>query len=55
MTDRDHAAGRTGMGTVMGSKNLKAIVIKADKRKAAFRARANQRRTEGSTRVGIYA
>jgi aldehyde:ferredoxin oxidoreductase len=29
------------MGTVMGSKNLKAIVIKADKRKAAFRARAN--------------
>ena len=27
MTDRDHAAGRTGMGTVMGSKNLKAIVI----------------------------
>jgi len=41
MTDKDHAAGRTGMGTVMGSKNLKAIVIKADKRKAAFRARAN--------------
>jgi len=28
MTDRDHAAGRTGMGTVMGSKNLKAVVIK---------------------------
>jgi aldehyde:ferredoxin oxidoreductase len=27
MTDRDHAAGRTGMGTVMGSKNLKAIVL----------------------------
>jgi len=41
ITDKDHAAGRTGMGTVMGSKNLKAIVIKADKRKAAFRARAN--------------
>jgi len=33
MTDRDHAAGRTGMGTVMGSKNLKAIVIKGQKRK----------------------
>jgi aldehyde:ferredoxin oxidoreductase len=31
MTDRDHAAGRTGMGTMMGSKNLKAIVIKAQK------------------------
>ncbi|MBC8247628.1 MAG: aldehyde ferredoxin oxidoreductase family protein [Deltaproteobacteria bacterium] len=28
MSDRDHAAGRTGMGTVMGSKNLKTIVIK---------------------------
>jgi aldehyde:ferredoxin oxidoreductase len=28
VTDHDHAAGRTGMGTVMGSKNLKAIVIK---------------------------
>jgi aldehyde:ferredoxin oxidoreductase len=27
MTGRDHAAGRTGMGTVMGSKNLKAVVI----------------------------
>jgi aldehyde:ferredoxin oxidoreductase len=41
MTDKDHAAGRTGMGTVMGSKNLKAIVIKAKKRKAAFSARNN--------------
>jgi len=27
MTERDHAAGRTGLGAVMGSKNLKAIVI----------------------------
>jgi aldehyde:ferredoxin oxidoreductase len=27
MTDYDHAAGRTGIGTVMGSKNLKAMVI----------------------------
>jgi aldehyde:ferredoxin oxidoreductase len=27
MTERDHAAGRTGMGAIMGSKNLKAIVI----------------------------
>jgi aldehyde:ferredoxin oxidoreductase len=25
MTDRDHAAGRTGLGTVMGSKHLKAM------------------------------
>jgi aldehyde:ferredoxin oxidoreductase len=38
MTDRDHAAGRTGMGTVMGSKNLKAIVIKGKKSKTPFLA-----------------
>jgi len=27
MSERDHAAGRTGMGSVMGSKNFKAIAI----------------------------
>ena len=27
MADKDHAAGRTGMGAVMGAKNLKAVVI----------------------------
>lgn len=27
ITDGDHAAGRTGMGAVMGSKNLKAVVV----------------------------
>ncbi len=27
ITDKDHAAGRTGMGAVMGSKNLKAVVF----------------------------
>lgn len=27
MSGKDHAAGRTGMGAVMGSKNLKAIVV----------------------------
>ena len=27
MTEKDHAAGRTGMGAVMGAKNIKAIVI----------------------------
>jgi aldehyde:ferredoxin oxidoreductase len=37
ISDRDHAAGRTGMGTVMGSKNLKAIVVKSPKSQAAFR------------------
>ncbi len=33
MSGRDHAAGRTGMGLVMGSKNLKAIVISKGKHK----------------------
>ncbi|UCH90507.1 MAG: aldehyde ferredoxin oxidoreductase family protein [Nitrospirota bacterium] len=32
MSDIDHAAGRTGMGAVMGSKNLKAIVVRGQKR-----------------------
>ncbi|NNL75743.1 MAG: aldehyde ferredoxin oxidoreductase family protein [Desulfobacterales bacterium] len=41
MSDRDHAAGRTGMGTVMGSKNLKAIVVKASKKKKLFQANEN--------------
>ena len=35
MSDRDHAAGRTGMGTVMGSKNVKAIVVKKQRQKTA--------------------
>ena len=48
MSGRDHAAGRTGMGAVMGSKNLKAIVVakgsqwkppvKASQSKEAIRA-----------------
>jgi len=33
MSGRDHAAGRTGLGAVMGSKQLKAIVIAKGKRK----------------------
>jgi len=33
VTGRDHAAGRTGMGTVMGSKNLKAIVVARGRQK----------------------
>ncbi|MDN5374989.1 MAG: aldehyde:ferredoxin oxidoreductase [Thermacetogenium sp.] len=28
MTDVGHAAGRTGMGAVMGSKNLKAVAVR---------------------------
>lgn len=41
MTGRDHAAGRTGMGTIMGSKNLKSIVIRDRKKPALFRADDN--------------
>ncbi|MEE9612734.1 MAG: aldehyde ferredoxin oxidoreductase C-terminal domain-containing protein, partial [Desulfatiglandales bacterium] len=41
ITDRDHAAGRTGMGTIMGSKNLKAIVVKGQKQKILFSAHGN--------------
>jgi len=32
MANHDHAAGRTGMGAVMGSKNLKAIVVLGHKK-----------------------
>lgn len=34
MNDLRHAAGRTGMGAVMGSKNLKAIAVRGRKRPA---------------------
>jgi len=27
MTDQDHAAGRTGMGAVLGAKNVKAVIV----------------------------
>jgi len=37
VTDHDHAAGRTGMGTVMGSKNLKAVVIKEQPQRISLR------------------
>ena len=33
MAGWDHAAGRTGLGAVMGAKNLKAIVLKAESKK----------------------
>ena len=31
MTDYGNACGKTGMGTVMGSKNLKAIAVRGTK------------------------
>jgi aldehyde:ferredoxin oxidoreductase len=42
MSDIDHAAGRTGMGSVMGSKNLKAIAVKGQ-RPAKKELPSNQR------------
>lgn len=41
ISGRDHAAGRTGMGAVMGSKNLKAIVI--GKGRAAPRSKGKEK------------
>ncbi len=41
LTERDHVAGRTGMGSVMGSKNLKAIVIRDRKAKKLFESSEN--------------
>ncbi len=34
MTGRGHSAGRTGMGAVMGAKNLKAIAVRGEKRRS---------------------
>jgi aldehyde:ferredoxin oxidoreductase len=36
LNDGHHATGRAGFGTLMGSKNLKAIIIKATKKEVAF-------------------
>lgn len=45
ISDGDHAAGRTGMGAVMGSKNLKAIVLKPSKQGQRKLAGTEQRNT----------
>src|SRR6056297_3669719 len=36
MNEKDRAAGRTGVGAVMGSKNLKALVVKADENQVEY-------------------
>ncbi|MFW6266549.1 MAG: aldehyde ferredoxin oxidoreductase family protein [Halanaerobiales bacterium] len=36
MNEKNRAAGRTGVGAVMGSKNLKAIAIKADEKQVEY-------------------
>ncbi len=47
ISDKDHAAGRTGMGAVMGSKNLKAIVVRG---KIAGKKTATSNNTHESIR-----
>jgi aldehyde:ferredoxin oxidoreductase len=42
MAGRDHAAGRTGMGAVMGSKNLKAIAVQGEERSPTVEPVARQ-------------
>jgi aldehyde:ferredoxin oxidoreductase len=46
VTERTHLVSRMGMGAVMGSKRLKAIVLKEGKRPAPFDHRAIERLTE---------
>ncbi len=36
MNEKNRAAGRTGVGAVMGSKNLKAVVVKAEEKKIDY-------------------
>jgi aldehyde:ferredoxin oxidoreductase len=61
MTGTRHAAGRTGMGAVMGSKNLKAIVVSAPKGRPKADPRARQvvraylDRIRNAPRYEIYA
>lgn len=64
MNDKDRAAGRSGLGAVMGSKNLKAVVVKGSNgievanteefKKAAFDAR-NKLKNHPVTGQGLAA
>lgn len=38
MAGRDHAAGRTGIGAVLGSKQVKAVVVQAEKKREKMNA-----------------
>ena len=62
MNDRDRAAGRSGVGAVMGSKNLKAITVKGtgkvavhnpDKLKEVFSRSVKKIRENGVTGEGL--
>ena len=61
VTDTRHAAGRTGMGAVMGAKNLKAIVLAAERAPAApsgaghAAIRDYAARIRGAPRYATYA
>ncbi|HSP48034.1 MAG TPA: aldehyde ferredoxin oxidoreductase family protein [Clostridiaceae bacterium] len=64
MNERGRAAGRSGVGAVMGSKNLKAIVVRgskkvavsdADKLKEAFTTSMKKIRENGVTGQGLPA
>ena len=55
MNGMDHAAGRTGMGAVMGSKNLKAIVVEGIKtrEKSSLKTKALIKDYIGKIKAGL--
>ncbi|NHJ47490.1 MAG: aldehyde ferredoxin oxidoreductase family protein [Asgard group archaeon] len=54
MNDGDRAAGRTGMGAVMGSKNLKAIVLHSSTRDVPVAKAAELKELGNKMRKNIY-
>ncbi len=54
MNDGDRAAGRTGMGAVMGSKNLKAIILYSSKRAVPVANDAEVKALGSKMRKDIY-
>jgi aldehyde:ferredoxin oxidoreductase len=49
MNDKDRAAGRSGVGAVMGSKNLKAIVVKGNLKVSLFDEEATKANNKEAT------
>ncbi len=49
MNDKDRAAGRSGVGAVMGSKNLKAIVVTGNLKVSLFNAEATKANNKEAT------
>ena len=54
MNDGDRAAGRTGMGAVMGSKNLKAIILYSSKRDVPVAKPEQLKELGGQMRKNIH-